>query len=52
MAKALADKEAVILAEMVNAQGREVDLGGYYHTDPKKTAVVMRPSATFNAIIG
>ncbi len=40
------------LAEMLAAQGQAVDLGGYYHTDPEKTAAVMRPSATFNAVIG
>jgi isocitrate dehydrogenase len=34
------------------AQGKPADLGGYYHTDPVKTAAVMRPSQTLNRIIG
>jgi isocitrate dehydrogenase len=52
MAKALADGEAAILAELAAAQGKPADLGGYFHTDPAKAAIVMRPSATLNAIIG
>jgi isocitrate dehydrogenase len=52
IAKALADKEATILAELHAARGQAADTGGYYHTDPAKTAAVMRPSATMNAIIG
>ena len=51
VAKALADGEEAILAELAAVQGQPVDLGGYYHTDPVKTAKVMRPSATLNAII-
>ncbi|WP_210092912.1 NADP-dependent isocitrate dehydrogenase [Ruegeria sp. HKCCSP346] len=52
LAKALAEKEEQILSELAAVQGPSVDLGGYYHTDPVKTAAVMRPSATLNAIIG
>ncbi|MCA0907284.1 NADP-dependent isocitrate dehydrogenase [Ruegeria marisrubri] len=52
LAKELADKEEQILSELAAVQGPSVDLGGYYHTDPVKTAAVMRPSATLNAIIG
>ncbi|WP_282152002.1 NADP-dependent isocitrate dehydrogenase [Ruegeria atlantica] len=52
IAKELADKEDQILSELANAQGAAADLGGYYHTDPAKTAAIMRPSATLNAIIG
>ncbi|SNS16208.1 NADP-dependent isocitrate dehydrogenase [Tropicimonas sediminicola] len=52
IAKELADKEETILAELAAAQGKPVDLGGYYNTDPSKAAKVMRPSATLNAIIG
>jgi len=51
VAKALADNEVKIVAELNGAQGKPVDLGGYYHPDRTKTAQVMRPSATFNAII-
>ncbi|SDI37195.1 NADP-dependent isocitrate dehydrogenase [Lutimaribacter saemankumensis] len=52
IAKALAEGEADIVAELAAAQGAPADLGGYYHTDPAKTAAVMRPSKTLNAIIG
>ena len=52
IAKALAEKEAEITAEMMADRGKPVDQGGYYHPDPEKTAAIMRPSATFNAIIG
>ncbi|NVJ95938.1 MAG: NADP-dependent isocitrate dehydrogenase [Marivivens sp.] len=52
IAKALADGEAAILAELKAGEGKPVDLGGYYHADVAKVAAVMRPSATLNAIIG
>jgi isocitrate dehydrogenase len=52
IATALAEGEAAIVAELAAAQGSPADLGGYYHGDPAKTAAVMRPSATLNAIIG
>jgi len=50
IAKALAEHEAQILAELHAGRGGAVDLGGYYHADPAKVAAVMRPSATMNAI--
>ena len=52
MAQALADGEAAILAELQTAAGNPADTGGYYHGLDEKTAVIMRPSATLNAIIG
>ncbi|MEN9061428.1 NADP-dependent isocitrate dehydrogenase [Ponticoccus litoralis] len=52
IAKALADGEAAITGELAAAQGKPADLGGYYHSDPAKTAAVMRPSQTLNEIIG
>ena len=52
VAQALSDGEAAILAELSAGGGAPADLGGYFHTDPAKTAAVMRPSATLNAIIG
>ena len=51
IAKALADNEATINAELIAAQGKPVDMGGYYHADDALTAKAMRPSATLNAII-
>ncbi len=52
VAEALASNEAKILSELAAVQGPNADLGGYYRTDAAKTASVMRPSATLNAIMG
>ena len=52
IAKALSDNAETITGEMAAVRGAPADLGGYYHTDPDKTALVMRPSATLNGIIG
>ena len=52
IAQALAEKEATILAELQDGEGKPVDLGGYYHPAEDKTSAVMRPSATLNAILG
>ena len=51
VAKALAENEAKIVAELNAVQGKPVDIGGYYHADTDKLSKVMRPSATLNAII-
>jgi isocitrate dehydrogenase len=51
IAKDMADNEAKISAELLGAQGKPVDVGGYYHPDDAKAAKAMRPSATLNAII-
>jgi isocitrate dehydrogenase len=51
VAKALQENEAKINAELIGAQGKPVDLGGYYQPDPVKTSKAMRPSATLNAIV-
>lgn len=51
MAARLAEQEAAINAELLAAQGKPVDMGGYYRPDPAKTAAAMRPSPTLNAII-
>ncbi|NTV99564.1 MAG: NADP-dependent isocitrate dehydrogenase, partial [Chlorobiaceae bacterium] len=47
----LAANEAKINEELIGAQGKPVDMGGYYHPDDRLTSAAMRPSATFNAII-
>ncbi|MBU9699109.1 NADP-dependent isocitrate dehydrogenase [Rhodobacteraceae bacterium HSP-20] len=52
IAKALAENEGKILAEIAAVQGKPADLGGYYHTDPAKTEAIMRPSRVFADIIG
>jgi len=51
LAKALEDNEAKILAELTAAQGKPVDIGGYYLPDFEMTSKAMRPSATFNAAL-
>jgi isocitrate dehydrogenase len=51
----LADKleadEDTIVGELNGAQGRPVDLGGYYRPDMQKVSAAMRPSAAFNAVL-
>lgn len=51
VAKQLAENEAKIAAELLSAQGKPVDMGGYYHPDTEKTTKAMRPSPTLNAIV-
>ncbi len=48
LATRLAADEAAIVAELNGAQGRPVDIGGYYHADLARIGAAMRPSATFN----
>lgn len=51
IAKDLSDNEKKIDGELLAAQGKPQDVGGYYHPDDAKAAKAMRPSATLNAII-
>jgi isocitrate dehydrogenase len=51
LAKSLADNEQKIVAELLEVQGKPVDIGGYYKADEAKVKAVMRPSATFNAAL-
>ena len=51
VAEALAAAEPEITATFIDVQGSPADLGGYYSPSEEKTNAVMRPSATFNAII-
>jgi len=48
LAQALAGNEATIVTELNGAQGKRLDLGGYYHPDLTRTRAAMRPSKTFN----
>ncbi len=52
LAAALVDNEALILAELLDAQGPPQDLGGYYKPDLDRAGAAMRPSATLNGILG
>jgi len=47
-ARALADGEDKILAELKAAQGKPVDIGGYYQPNEARASQAMRPSATLN----
>jgi isocitrate dehydrogenase len=51
IAAELEANESKIVEELIGAQGRPVEVGGYYRPDPEKAAEAMRPSATFNAIV-
>jgi isocitrate dehydrogenase len=51
LAEKLARDEAKINGELIAAQGKPVDVGGYYLPDAAKTSAAMRPSATLNAAI-
>lgn len=51
LAKTLADNEQKIVAELIEVQGKPVDIGGYYKPDDAKVKAVMRPSATFNSAL-
>jgi len=49
--KAMHENEAKINEELIAAQGKPQDVGGYYHPDSEKAYAAMRPSATLNAIV-
>ncbi|QEF98204.1 Isocitrate dehydrogenase [NADP] [Stieleria maiorica] len=51
VAKALRDGESKVVEELAAAQGKPVDLGGYYEPDSEKAAAAMRPSVTLNDAI-
>jgi len=49
--KQLSENEKKINDELIGAQGKPQDIGGYYRPDDVKASKAMRPSATLNAII-
>ncbi|WMJ73243.1 NADP-dependent isocitrate dehydrogenase [Cytophagaceae bacterium ABcell3] len=51
LAKELTDNEEKIVSELNSAQGKSIDMGGYFRPDAEKTEKAMRPSATLNAIL-
>jgi isocitrate dehydrogenase len=51
IAKDLSENVAKIDQELLAAQGKPQDVGGYYHPNDEKAAKAMRPSATLNRII-
>ncbi|WP_299987654.1 NADP-dependent isocitrate dehydrogenase [uncultured Pontibacter sp.] len=48
LAQELTDNEQKIVGEQIAAQGKPVDIGGYYHPNEEKTSKAMRPSETLN----
>ncbi len=51
IAIAMQQNEAKINEELIGAQGKPQDVGGYYHPDSDKAYAAMRPSPTLNAIV-
>ena len=43
--------EAKINSELIGAQGKPQNIGGYYQPNPELVSKAMRPSATFNSIL-
>ncbi len=48
LAKSLAAAESKIVDELNSAQGKPMDIGGYYFPDFEKASAAMRPSETLN----
>ena len=51
VAAALAENEEQIIKDLLEVQGKEVNIGGYYSPDDDKVEAVMRPSEAFNKVI-
>ncbi|MEN1944595.1 NADP-dependent isocitrate dehydrogenase [Luteimonas sp. MJ293] len=51
LAAALARDEEKIVTELIDVQGKQVDIGGYFRPSIEKTGAAMRPSTTFNAAL-
>jgi isocitrate dehydrogenase len=51
VSKQLQENEKTILQDLIDCQGKPVDLGGYYHVDTAKADAAMKPSAVLNGII-
>ena len=50
-AGAFAESETKIVEELKAAQGKPVDIGGYYQPNESKASQAMRPSATLNQVL-
>ncbi|HAS57890.1 MAG TPA: NADP-dependent isocitrate dehydrogenase [Algoriphagus sp.] len=51
LAKLLQNKADQIESELNGAQGKPVDIGGYYRPDESKASTAMRPSTSFNELL-
>ncbi|SDS85923.1 isocitrate dehydrogenase [Gillisia sp. Hel1_33_143] len=52
IAKDLSSNEDKILQDLIEAQGKSVDINGYYYPNEDLTSDAMRPSETLNKILG
>merc|ERR1711957_982092 len=50
-AEELKNNESKILQDLIDCQGKSIDLGGYYRVDQAKADKAMNPSETLNGII-
>jgi isocitrate dehydrogenase len=51
LAEALTAEEDKIVKELLDVQGKTVEIGGYYFPNPEMVSKAMRPSATLNAAL-
>jgi isocitrate dehydrogenase len=51
LADALAKHEKTIVEELITAQGKPMDIKGYYHPDDEQASAAMRPSETLNRLL-
>ena len=51
ISESLISSQEEIVSEFLDDQGKSVDVGGYYRPVDSMAESIMRPSATFNAII-
>jgi len=51
LARKFEESETMIIDELNAAQGKAIDLGGYFHPDDEKVSAAMRPSGTLNSLI-
>ncbi len=51
LASDLTGSESAIVAELNDAQGSPVDIGGYFQPNPEKAEAAMRPSHTLNSAL-
>ncbi|SLF29093.1 monomeric isocitrate dehydrogenase [Mycobacteroides abscessus subsp. bolletii] len=51
LAESLGEQEEAIVAELLEVQGKPVDLGGYYKPSDELAEAAMRPSTTLNDVV-
>ncbi|MFA6277608.1 MAG: NADP-dependent isocitrate dehydrogenase [Pedobacter sp.] len=51
LAKALTENESKIVDELISAQGKPQNIGGYYHPNDELASKAMRPSDTLNTTL-